>query len=428
MHILDELKERGLVYQVSNEEALRELIDRKDGAFYMGFDPTASSLHVGGLLGIVFAKRLENVGMKPIMLVGGATGRIGDPSGKAQERTLNAYDVVESMTAGLEKQIGQFDFKHAQYVNNYDWLGMMPLVDFLRDAGKYFTVNEMLAKESVKARLESGISFTEFSYMLLQAYDFLKLYESREVELQICGSDQWGNITAGIELVRKVLHKEALGLTMPLVTTSDGKKMGKSESGAVWLDPTLTSPFHFYQFWLNVNDADAVKFLKYYTFLTLEEIAELERSLQEAPEKREAHKVLAEAVTEFVHGKDALRLAKKISEALFGGDISEIVGDKKECESLFVGNMAVQKMEATGIDKVNVLDFLASLTWKSPLSKRQAREDIEAGAIELNGKKIETTDVVLSKKDALFGKYMVLRRGKKNYHFVEVVEQLKIRL
>lgn len=422
MHILDELKERGLIYQISDEEALRALIDRTGGLFYMGFDPTAASLHVGGLLGIVFAKRLERAGMVPVMLVGGATGRIGDPSGKSQERTLNTKDVVESMTAQLEKQIGQFDFKHAHYVNNYDWLGMMPLVDFLRDAGKYFTVNEMLAKESVKSRLETGISFTEFSYMLLQAYDFLKLHESRGVELQIGGSDQWGNITAGIELVRKALHKEVYGLTMPLVTKADGKKMGKSEGGAVWLDPTLTSPYHFYQFWLNTDDADVVKFLKYYTFLTLAEIAELERSLHATPEKREAHKVLADRVTEFVHGEEALRQAQHISAALFGGDISEIVGDRKKCEALFVGNLAVQRVAGTDSKGVHVVDFLASLAWKAPLSKRQAREDIEAGAIEISGKKITDVNFVLGGAEILFDRYIVVKRGKKNYHFVEVVE------
>lgn len=421
MHILDELKERGLIYQVSNEEALRALIDRKDGSFYMGFDPTASSLHVGGLLPIVFAKRLENAGMKPVMLVGGATGRIGDPSGKSQERTLNTYDAVDSMTAGLEKQIGQFDFKHAVYVNNFDWLGMMPLVDFLRDAGKYFTVNEMLAKESVKARLETGISFTEFSYMLLQAYDFLKLYESRGVELQVGGSDQWGNITAGIELVRKTKHVEVFGLTIPLVTKADGKKMGKSEGGAVWLDPTMTSPFHLYQFWLNVDDADAVKFLKYFTFLPLEEIAELERSLQAAPEKREAHKALADAVTEFVHGKEAVQQAQHISEALFGGDISAITGDAMKCESLFVGNLAVQRIASAEVVGANVVDLLASLAWKAPLSKRQAREDIESGAIEINGKKIGDVEYTLTADDILFDRYIIVKRGKKNYHFVEVV-------
>jgi tyrosyl-tRNA synthetase len=420
MHILDELKERGLVYQISNEEAVRALIDRKDGSFYMGFDPTAASLHVGGLLPIVFAKRLENAGMQPVMLVGGATGRIGDPSGRSQERTLNDYDAVESMTAQLEKQIGQFDFKHAHYVNNYDWLGMMPLVDFLRDAGKYFTVNEMLAKESVKTRLEDGISFTEFSYMLLQAYDFLKLHESRGVALQIGGSDQWGNITAGIELVRKVKHVEVLGLTMPLVTKSDGKKMGKSESGAVWLDATMTSPFHLYQFWLNVDDADVVKFLKYYTFLTLEEITVLEQSLQTEPEKREAHRALADAVTEFVHGKEALQQAQHISDVLFGGDISEIVADKKKCEALFIGNSAVQQL--ADIKEVNIADLLASLTWKAPLSKRQAKEDVENGAIELNGTKIADVGYALSESDVLFGRYIIVKRGKKNYHFVEVVK------
>lgn len=422
MHILDELKERGLVYQISNEDAIRALIDRKDGSFYMGFDPTAKSLHVGGLLPIVFAKRLEYAGMKPVMLVGGATGRIGDPSGRSQERTLNDYDAVESMTVGLEKQIGQFDFKHAQYVNNYDWLGMMPLVDFLRDAGKYFTINEMLAKESVKSRLEGGISFTEFSYMLLQAYDFLKLYESRGVELQVGGSDQWGNITAGIELVRKTKHAEVFGLTIPLVTKSDGKKMGKSESGAVWLDATMTSPFHFYQFWLNIDDADVVKFLKYYTFLTLEEIAELERSLRTEPEKRAAHKALADEVTEFVHGKDAVRQAQHISETLFGGDISEIVGDKKKCEALFVGNPAVQRIDAANVEGANIVDLLTSLAWKAPLSKRQAREDIEAGAIEVNGKKVDDIDLTLAENDLLFGRYIIVKRGKKNYHFVEIGE------
>jgi len=416
MHILDELKERGLIYQISDEEALRALIDRKGGLFYMGFDPTATSLHVGSLLGIVFAKRLEDAGMVPVMLVGGATGLIGDPSGKAQERTLNTSDVVKSMTAGLEKQIGQFNFKHAQYVNNYDWLGQMPLVDFLRDAGKYFTVNEMLAKESVKSRLETGISFIEFSYMLLQAYDFLKLHESREVALQIGGSDQWGNITAGIELVRKALHKEVYGLTMPLVTKADGKKMGKSEGGAVWLDATLTSPYHFYQFWLNVDDADVVKFLKYYTFLTLEEIAELEHSLQSAPEKREAHKTLAEAVTEFVHGKDETKKAIEASEAGFVEDIARIMADEEKSDKYFANNPAVKVVSVSEYVGNSTATLIADI---AGISKRQAREDLNAGAIEKNGEKISSDKDILSNDDIKFGKYIILKRGKKNYFFIK---------
>ncbi|MDI6717876.1 MAG: tyrosine--tRNA ligase [Patescibacteria group bacterium] len=412
MNLYSELKERGLIYQVSDEENVKKLLGTKGANFYIGFDPTAESLHIGNLLQIIFMKRLEKAGLKPIALIGGGTGLIGDPSGKSNERQLNKKDAVKKMTDAVKKQLGAFfDLKKIKLVNNYDWLKELSVLDFLRNAGKNFSINFMLAKDSVKTRLEAGISFAEFSYMILQACDFLNLYKKYGCKLQVGGSDQWGNITAGIELIRKTNNDEVFGLTIPLLIDSDGKKMGKSEKGTVWLNPKLTSPYHFYQFWFNADDKDVIKFLKFFTFLPLDKIAELEKSLKSEPEKRLAQKELAKELAIFVHGEKSLKTVQKISEHLFEGKIKNL--NKNEIEQIFSG---VEKKEIEKFDKINVVDFLVLAEISS--SKRQAREDIESKAIEINGVKITDINYIVKIKDFLFDKYIIAKRGKKDYNFI----------
>ena len=420
MDLFSELKERGLIFQTSNEEAVKEYLSKKGGRFYLGFDPTAESLHVGSLLPIVFIKRLEEAGLKPIVLVGGATGLIGDPSGKSQERNLLDLKTVGKNVRGLKKQLaGSFDFGcfcrkgKVMFVNNYDWIKNISLVDILRDTGKHFTINEMISKESVQKRMATGISFTEFTYMILQAVDFLNLFQKYGCGMQVGGSDQWGNMIAGVELIRKKMGKEGLVLSMPLVTKSDGTKFGKSEGGAVWLDAEMTSPYHFYQFWINVDDASVVKFLKYFTFLPLEEIKRLEGLVASEPEKREAQKVLAREVTKFVHGEAAVRRAEKISPLLFYGKVKELGGE--ELKEVFSGS-AVKEMAK--FDEMPIADFLVGA--KVVDSKRQAREDVENKAIEINGEKVSALEYKISKTDMMQGKYILVKRGKKDYHFIFV--------
>lgn len=415
MGIFDELKERGLIYQVSNEEGVKKLLSAKGASFYCGFDPSGESLQAGNLLVIATAKRLEQAGLKPIILVGGATGLIGDPSGKMTERELKSEKETERNTKLVKKQLSKFfDFKKgAVFVNNYDWFKNYSFISFIRDIGKKFTISEMLTKEAVKNRLETGISFAEFSYSLIQAYDFLQLNEKHDCSLQIGGSDQWGNITAGIELIRKVKGKEVFGLTWPLVVDADGKKFGKSESNAVWLDANLTSPYHFYQFWFNTDDIDVVKFLKYYSFLSLEKIAELENKVKTEPEKREAQRAMAKEITTFVHGEKNSQNAQKISENLFGGKIKNL--NENDLKQIFTDSSVV-KSEKT--DETNIIDFLMSA--KVVESKRQAREDVQNNAIELNGEKITDLNYLVDKKDLLFGKYIIAKRGKRDYKFVKI--------
>lgn len=414
MNLFNELKQRGLIYQASNEEAVKKLLSEKNAYFYIGFDPTAESLHVGNLFQIVTMKRLENAGLRPIVLVGGATGMIGDPSGKNQERQLNSKEVVGKRVALVQKQLIQFfDFKKtAILVNNFDWFKNLNFLDFLRDIGKHFQINTMINKESVKARLATGISYTEFTYMVLQAYDFLKLFEKYNCQLQIGGSDQWGNITSGIDLVRRLKAKEVYGFTLPLVVTSDGQKMGKTEKGTIWLDSKLTSSYHFYQFWIHTNDKDVVRFLGHYTFLSLEKIKALAELVKKEPGKREAQKTLAKEMTIFVHGKDAYKKAKSISEKLFYGKIFEL--GKKDLEEIFLG----AKSKLLGLKKINLVDLLVFAEVSG--SKRQAREDIQNGAIALNGNKTKDLNYSVRRKDCLYGKYLILKRGKKDYHFVQV--------
>lgn len=418
MELLKDLEFRGLIHQATDLEGLEKLLSEESVKLYCGFDPTADSLHIGNLLAIVTLRRFQMAGHSPVALVGGATGLIGDPSGKANERTLNSAEVVEQFTEKIRGQLsGLLDFENdtnpATIANNYDWIGKLDVISFLRDIGKSFGLNYMLAKDSVNSRLEAGISFTEFSYMILQSYDFLKLYENEGVRLQIGGSDQWGNITAGLELIRKsVEDSKAFGLTTPLVTKADGTKFGKTESGTIWLDATKVSPYEFYQFWINTDDRDVITFLKYFTFLTKDEIEALEKEMQDAPEKRAAQKALAEKVTTFVHGEEALKQAIRITEALFNGSISALTG-----EEIKQGFKDVPSHELKKEDEPNLVDVLVES--KIAPSKRQAREDVTNGAIYINGERIQEVDYVLTSKDRIEDEFTVIRRGKKKYYLIK---------
>ncbi|MDN6724404.1 MAG: tyrosine--tRNA ligase [Tetragenococcus halophilus] len=412
-NFFQELKQRGLVHQTTDERALEEQLNKESVKLYVGFDPTADSLHIGHLLPILMLRRFQQNGHTPIALVGGGTGMIGDPSFKDQERQLNPLETVQDWSNNVKQQLSQFiDFNNeknpAIVANNYDWLGEMTLIDFLRDIGKNFTINYMMSKESVKRRIDSGISYTEFAYQLLQAYDFLKLYQKYSCLLQLGGSDQWGNITSGIELLHREEGVQGFGLTMPLITKADGKKFGKTEGNAIWLDANKTSPYEFYQFWLNTDDRDAVRFLKYFTFFSLDEIAQIEEEFQQAPETRVAQKALAKDVTTLVHGKKGYEQAKRISEALFSGSIKEL--NTEELDQAFGG---VPAYEVGSDDSLNLVEILIAAGIDS--SKRQAREDINNGAIYLNGDRIQDTDYEIQEADKLGGKTTVIRRGKKRY-------------
>ncbi|MBU5341758.1 tyrosine--tRNA ligase [Caldifermentibacillus hisashii] len=416
MDLLEDLQYRGLINQITDEEGLKKLLAEESVKLYCGFDPTADSLHIGHLLPILILRRFQLAGHKPIALVGGATGLIGDPSGKKAERTLNAKETVENWVESIKGQLSRFlDFDSkenpATMANNYDWTGKMDVITFLRDVGKNFGLNYMLAKDTVQSRLETGISFTEFSYMILQSLDFLKLYETENCRLQIGGSDQWGNITAGLELIRKT-HEEAkaFGLTVPLVTKADGTKFGKTEGNAVWLDPEKTTPYEFYQFWINTDDRDVVNYLKYFTFLSHEEIEELAKATAEQPEKRLAQKALAEDVTKLVHGEAALKQAIRISKALFSGNIKELNG--AEIEQGFKDVPSFTNTEA----EANLVDLLVAA--KISPSKRQAREDIQNGAIYINGDRVTDVQYVLGDSDKIEGKFTIIRRGKKKYYLI----------
>lgn len=415
-HLLEDLEYRGLIYQMTDREGLAKKLAEGPISLYCGYDPTADSLHIGHLLPVLMLRRFQEAGHNVVALVGGGTGMIGDPSGRSSERTLNTAETVAEWTESLKRQLSRFlDFDRkenpAKIVSNYDWLGSMDLITFLRDIGKNFTVNYMLAKDSVSSRLEGGISFTEFSYMILQSYDFYRLNQDHGVSLQIGGSDQWGNITAGLDLIGKMGGSEAFGLTLPLVTKSDGKKFGKSESGAVWLDRNKTSAYQFYQFWINTDDNDVIKFLKYFTFLTPEQIAELEQELKEAPEKRVAQRELAREVTRLVHGEEAVTSAENITKALFSGEIAEL-SESELVEALHdVPSTVVPDQE----DK-SLIDLLVET--KAAPSRRQARQDIESGAVYVNGVRNTDLDAVITADQRLHGKFIVLRRGKKRYYLV----------
>ena len=414
MKLLEDLEFRGLVYQVTDRDGLAQRLQEAPLALYCGFDPTADSLHVGSLLPILVLRRFQLAGHPPIAVVGGGTGLIGDPGGKANERTLNSDDVVAEWTGKLKAQLEPFlDFggtHAARIVNNYDWLGSLKAIELLREVGKHFPVPYMLAKDSVASRLESGISFTEFSYMILQAYDFFKLNQSLDCQLQIGGSDQWGNITAGADLIRRTAGRKVYGLTFPLVTKADGAKFGKTESGTVWLDPAKTTPYQFYQFWINADDQSVVRYLKYFTFLGREEILALEQTTRTQPEKREAQRRLAEEVTTLVHGAVATRRAEKISRALFYGEVGALAAD--EIEEGF-GDVPSHVLAG---DEAALVDLLVAAGICS--SKRQAREDLGKGAIYLNGERCAGTETILRRADGLHGKYHLIRRGKNKYYLI----------
>jgi tyrosyl-tRNA synthetase len=412
--ILEELEQRGCLFQTT--EGVTERIAKGPANIYWGVDPTAKSMTIGNLVPVVMFRRLQLAGHHPIALVGGGTGLIGDPSGKDEERLLNTYDVVAGNTASMRDELGRFlDFDSktnpARMVSNLDWLSELKIIDFLRDVGKHFSINQMLGKESVSSRLETGISYTEFSYMILQAYDFLELYRRHDCEIQIGGSDQWGNITAGIDLIRRELGKQAYGFTNPLLERSDGKKFGKSEKGAVFLNPELTSPYQFYQWFINVPDADVVRFLKIFTFLELDEIVSVGKAVEAAPEKREGQRVLAEEVTTFVHGKDAAKRAIHISEALFYGNLGEL--SEQEVEE---GFSDVPTHIVTGATELGLIDLLVDGGVSS--SKRQAREDIKSGAVSVNGERQTDLTTMLQPGDTLAGKFVVIRRGKHKYFLI----------
>ncbi len=417
--LLKDLQFRGLVNQVTDEEGLTELLEKEKINLYAGFDPTADSLHIGHLLPILTLKRFQLNGHHPIALVGGATGLIGDPSGKKAERTLNTTDIVQDWSDRIKGQLSRFlDFdakeNPAIIENNYNWIGSLDVISFLRDVGKNFGINYMLAKDSVKTRIESGISFTEFSYMILQSYDFLKLYQNNNCKLQIGGSDQWGNITSGLELIRKSEENaKAYGLTIPLVTKADGTKFGKTEGGAIWLDAEKTSPYEFYQFWINTDDRDVIKYLKYFTFLSKQEIEQFEEEVKQAPEKRLAQKALAEEMTKLVHGEADLERAVKISAALFSGDIKQLTADEILEGFKDVPSTKVEEAE------IGLIDLLIHA--KISPSKRQAREDISNGAIYINGERVQDLEKIISTEDKIGGQFTVIRRGKKKYFLIRYV-------
>ena len=413
MNIFEELKARGLVFQTTDEEALVTALTEGQVSYYSGYDPTADSLHLGHLVPILVMRHLQLAGHKPYALVGGATGLIGDPSFKDAERSLQTKDTVDGWVTKIQGQLSRFlDFENgenkAQMVNNYDWFSGISFIDFLRDVGKYFTVNYMMSKESVKKRIETGISYTEFAYQIMQGYDFYELNDKHNVTLQIGGSDQWGNMTAGTELLRRKADKTGHVMTVPLITDSTGKKFGKSEGNAVWLDADKTSPYEMYQFWLNVMDEDAVRFLKIFTFLSLAEIAKIEKEFDAARHERLAQKILAKEMVTLVHGEEAYHQALNITEQLFAGNIKNLSAAELKQGLSNVPNYAVQ-----ATDDRNIVELLVASGVVN--SKRQAREDVQNGAIYVNGERLQDLDYSLSDSDKIDGELTVIRRGKKKY-------------
>ncbi|MDK6370002.1 MULTISPECIES: tyrosine--tRNA ligase [unclassified Aerococcus] len=420
MNIIDELEWRGAINQQTDPEGLRDYVENHKISLYCGVDPTGDSLHIGHLIPFIMLKRFQLAGHRPVILIGGATGTIGDPSGKSEERQLQSLDKVNDNARKLSEQMKKLFLKDPEadfrMVNNYDWTKDISLLEFLRTAGKRFNVNTMLAKDIVASRLEVGISFTEFAYQILQSMDFLHLYQEEDVRLQIGGADQWGNITSGLDYIRKVEGPEAqaFGLTIPLMLKADGTKFGKTAGGAVWLDPEKTSPYEFYQFWVNQQDADVVKYLKYFTFLDQEEIANYAEKVANEPEKREAQKALAEEMTRFVHGEEGLKDALAITDALFKGDIKQLTA--QQIEQGF-GKMPGKTMPKQA---ANLAVWLVDSEVES--SRRQSREDIQNGAIYINGERIQDLDYEISEADAIEGRYIVVRRGKKKYFLITLAD------
>ena len=415
MNILDELNARGLIKDFSNEKEVKELLDTPQ-TIYCGFDPSAKSMHMGNFVMISLLMRLQRAGHRIIAVVGGATGMIGDPSGKSHERNLLDAKTTASNTEALKKQLSRFlnleDASKGMIINNYDWISKISIIDYLRDYGKYFSINNMLNKEVVASRLASGISFAEFSYTTIQAVDFLTLYRNYGCRLQIGGSDQWGNLTSGLDLIKKIEGPETkvAAFTMHLITKSDGKKFGKSEDGALFLDKEMTSPYALYQYFLNTSDDDAVKYLKIFTFLSLDEIERIAKEHYASLGQRIAQKVLAAEIVKIIHGEEELNQVLKMTEALFSGNINELT--KEQLEIVFKG---IKKISISG--DIGLLDALKDVGAAS--SKREAREFVTNGSILVNGNKITDLDAILTKKEALFNCYQIVRRGKKNYYLIE---------
>ena len=413
-NLLEELKYRDLVYQQTDEEGIKKLLETESVSIYCGTDPTGDSLHVGHLLPFLTLKRFAKYGHKPVVLVGGGTGIIGDPSGRSEERQLQSLETIAENAKKLENQLRNIfrGDENIEFVNNGDWLGKMSMIEFLRDYGKLINVNYMLAKDSVSSRLENGLSFTEFSYTLLQGIDYAYLNEHHGVKMQLGGSDQWGNITTGLEIMRKLRGDvEAYGFTIPLMLKSDGTKFGKSTGGAVWLDPEKTTPYEFYQFWFNTADNDTISAIKKFTFLEKKEIEKLEESLAKEPHLRLAQKALAEELVKIVHGEAALESALNITKALFSGNIKELTLDELK--------VAVKGMPKAQLpkDDINIVDFLVESGVVT--SKRQAREDVNNGAISINGDKVTDLAFTVDSSSRLEDSFTVVRRGKKNYKLVE---------
>ncbi|WP_088005534.1 tyrosine--tRNA ligase [Indiicoccus explosivorum] len=415
--LIDDLKWRGVLYQQTDEEGLEKLLNDEKIALYCGVDPTADSMHIGHIVPLLVLRRFQMHGHQPILLVGGATGMIGDPSGRTEERQLQTVEQIDRNVEGIRNQMERiFDFRTengARLVNNRDWIGNMDIIEFLRDYGKLLSINYMLAKDTVASRLEGGISFTEFSYMLIQAIDFNHLFDHFGCRVQVGGSDQWGNITTGLEVIRKTHDEEAeaFGITIPLITKADGTKFGKSAGGAVWLDPEKTSPYEFYQFWVNTADADVVKYLKVFTFLDREEIEALAKTVEDEPHLRKAQKALASEMTKLIHGEEALETAVRITQALFSGDLKSLTAAEMKDAFKDVPSSDFPKAP------VNIIDLLVEAAI-SP-SKRQAREDVTNGAISVNGEKVKDLEYTLGKEDRLDDAFTIIRRGKKKYHMIQ---------
>lgn len=413
-NIIEDLKFRGLIKDFSNQENIEKMLTEPQ-TIYVGFDPSASSLHIGNFVMISLLMRLQKAGHRVIALVGGATGMIGDPSGKSSERNLQTMDALKFNTERIKSQLERFidlsDPNKGMLLNNYDWISKLSVLDFLRDYGKYFSINYLLSKDIIASRLENGISFTEFSYNILQAIDFLTLYKKYNCHIQLGGSDQWGNLTSGLELIRKVEGNEANAevMTCHLITRSDGKKFGKSEAGALYLDPKLTSPYKLYQYFINVSDEDAIKYLKVFTFLTKEEIINVEKEHLSNLGRRIGQNVLAYEITKIIHGENKANEAKMMSEVLFNGDIKSLT--KEQLEDIF--SDYIKKVEG----EYKLEDLLILINAAS--SKREAREFIKNNSISVNGVKENDTNKIINKENSLFGAYTLIKRGKKNYYLVK---------
>lgn len=429
-NFLQELQDRGLIAQTTGGDALAEHLNSASRTLYCGFDPTADSLHIGSLIPLLMLRRFQLAGHKPIALVGGATGLIGDPSFKAQERKLNTPDIVANWVDKLRAQVSRFiDFDSsttsAEVVNNLDWVGKVDVLSFLRDVGKHFSINNMINKESVKQRIEregEGISFTEFTYMLLQSYDFAELYQRNQCTLQIGGSDQWGNITGGIDLTRRMHGGHVFGLTMPLVTKSDGTKFGKTETGTVWLDSSKTSPYAFYQFWLNTADADVYKFLRYFTFLSVAQIADIEAEDIARAAKPEAQRILAEEMTRLVHSDTGLLAAQRITQALFSDDLAGL--SETDFEQLQQDGLPSSKLLRSNIDETPLTQILADVEMAA--SGKQVKDALVRNAVFINGEAKSIDDNMQSANSfssgkAFFKRFYLVKLGKKKYHLFDVV-------